>query len=188
MDLGNLSQKYALINEREDVRHINNNIELFTQIWMWIWSSYHTSNVSSCLFDVNYSITDDIRMVAFKIVSELGRQGALEPEKNREVIIFLRPFFKIILEFILCDVAKCDDALRDKVGIALSALVCCFKDDYREMVVEVLHQIGQPQIEQQIANDLFAIYNDLGLNLRTNQTYKTAFANFVHKVHKLLTL
>lgn len=134
------------------------------------------------------SLTDDIRMVAFKIIGELGRQGAIAPEKNVEVLTFLRPFFKIILEFILCDVAKCDDALRDRVGMALNSLVCCFKADYRAMVAEVLHQVGQPQVEQQIAAELFAIFDDLGVTLRQNQTYRNAFAAFVHKVHKLLTL
>lgn len=138
-----------------------------------------------CIF---CSISDDIRAIGFKIIYELGHQGTLEPEKNHDIIVFLRPFFKTVLEYIICEAPKLDDYLRDVVGFALKSLVCCFKSEYRQMVVEVLHSIGQPQVEQEIANSLFEMMDQSDLNDKQTKAYKTKFADFVHKVHKLLTL
>lgn len=81
--------------------------------------------------------------------------------------------------------------MHDTVALALYSLICCFKDSYKPIIVQVLQCVGDAQAEQRIAQELFTILDDIGLECTVPQNrfrFKKAFGEFLNKLHSMVNI
>ncbi|KAF7489623.1 Exportin-4 [Sarcoptes scabiei] len=137
------------------------------------------------------NINKDVKTIAFRILMELGIQTFDSEKPSEEMLKFLQPFFQLIIQFIFCELVRSTDLiLRDAVGLALYALICCFKRDYEQIIRQVMSFVGDKPTENNICDALFQIVKSNGYDCHLNAArvaFKKQFSDFVNNLHVMLS-
>lgn len=133
-------------------------------------------------------MSNDIKMIAFKIITDLAKHVGRDPANTQELKHYLRCFFQRIFEFIFTEVMKDDDVMmRENIAFAMYFLIHCYSDTYRDIVREVLRSLGDTQAEEAIATALFQIVDDMGTGFPVNKRlFVQKFDEFLKKINIIL--
>lgn len=123
------------------------------------------NQVSNTLFfSILSSIADPIKMIGFQIIIELCKQAVEETASNHNLKKYLSFFFQRVFEVIFTEPITNNEQTLRTVARALYSLCYCYRNTYRDMVREVLRSLGDANAEEQIANTLFTLVNEIGLD------------------------
>ncbi|XP_067013326.2 exportin-4 isoform X2 [Anabrus simplex] len=128
----------------------------------------------------------DIIILCYDFLQALGTHIHATSLQGQPVHEQLRPFLKLLMNLILTHQINSD--VLPNTSTALYVLICCYQDEYQQLVQQLLNAQQDPIVGQRLAKAFTDLTTGIELNMGRKQRikFRESFEKFIVTVHGFL--